>query len=60
MEVTDTHYAIASDGVYIAYQVFGDGPIDVVWQSDWPGNIDIESEEPLGALWNREVGTSRG
>ena len=55
MEVTDTHYAITPDGVYIAYQVFGDGPIDVVWQSDWPGNIDIESEDPLGALWIREV-----
>jgi len=55
MEVTDTHYAITSDGVYIAYQLYGDGPIDVVWQSDWPGNIDIESEEPLAALWNREV-----
>ncbi len=26
MEVTDTHYAITPDGVYIAYQVFGDGP----------------------------------
>jgi class 3 adenylate cyclase/pimeloyl-ACP methyl ester carboxylesterase len=55
VEVTDTHYAITPDGVYIAYQVFGDGPIDVVWQSDWPGNIDIESEDPLGALWIREV-----
>ena len=55
MEVTDTHYAITLDGVYIAYQVYGDGPIDVVWQSDWPGNIDVEMEEPLGALWTREV-----
>ncbi len=27
----------------------------MVWQSDWPGNIDIESEDPLGALWIREV-----
>ena len=55
MEVADTHYAKTADGVYIAYQVFGDGPIDVVWQSDWPGNIDVEMEEPLGALWIREV-----
>jgi class 3 adenylate cyclase/pimeloyl-ACP methyl ester carboxylesterase len=55
MEVTDTHYAVTPDGVYIAYQVFGDGPIDVVWQSDWPGNIDIESEEPLSERWIREV-----
>ena len=55
MEIPDTRYAVTQDGVYIAYQVFGQGPIDVVWQSDWPGNIDMEGEEPLSALWNREV-----
>jgi class 3 adenylate cyclase/pimeloyl-ACP methyl ester carboxylesterase len=51
----DTYYAKTPDGVYIAYQVIGDGPIDVVWQSDWPGNIDIEQEEYLGKAWIREV-----
>src|SRR6476646_4798289 len=51
----DTYYAKTPDGVYIAYQVIGDGPIDVVWQSDWPGNIDIEQEESLGKAWIREV-----
>ena len=45
MEVADTHYAITPDGVYIAYQLFGDGPIDVVWQSDWPGNIEKRHRE---------------
>ena len=55
MEVPDTHYAVTPDGVYIAYQVIGDGPIDVVWQSDWPGNIDVEGEEPLTTIWFSEV-----
>ncbi len=55
MEIPDTHYAVTPDGVYIAYQVFGDGPIDVVWQLDWPGNIDMEGEDPLSGLWIREV-----
>jgi pimeloyl-ACP methyl ester carboxylesterase len=27
----------------------------VVWQSDWPGNIDIEQEEHLMKVWIREV-----
>jgi len=54
MEVADTHYAITPDGVYIAYQLYGDGPIDVVWQTDWPGNIDMEMEDPLGQLWIEE------
>jgi len=55
VEIHDTHYAITPDGVYIAYQVVGDGPIDVVWQPDWPGNIDIDLEDPLGGLWTDQV-----
>ena len=55
MEIPDTHYAITPDGAYIAYQVYGEGPIDVVWQLDWPGNIDIEMEDPLAGAWIREV-----
>lgn len=55
MRVLDTHYAITPDNVYIAYQVVGDGPIDVVWQSDWPGNIDIEQEGLLYRIWFEEL-----
>jgi class 3 adenylate cyclase len=55
VEIPDTHYAIASDGAYLAYQVIGDGPIDVVWQSDWPGNIDFEREDPEGALFASQL-----
>ena len=55
MDIPDTHYAVTPDGVYIAYQVIGDGPVDVVWQSDWPGNIDVERQDVLAAIWMREV-----
>lgn len=55
MGLLDTHYAVTPDGVYIAYQIMGDGPIDVVWQSDWPGNIDIEQEGLLYSLWFDEL-----
>ncbi|HEY6681245.1 MAG TPA: hypothetical protein VI276_08540, partial [Actinomycetota bacterium] len=55
MDIPDTNYAVTPDGVYIAYQVIGDGPIDVVWQSDWPGNIDVERQDVLAAIWIREV-----
>lgn len=34
-------YAVAPDGAYIAYQTLGDGPVDIVWQFDWFGNIDL-------------------
>ena len=55
MSFLDTNYAISADGTYLAYQVIGDGPVDVVWQSDWPGNIDMEWEDPLSTLWLSEV-----
>jgi class 3 adenylate cyclase len=42
-----TRYARTPDGLYIAYQTVGDGPIDLVWQPDWPGNIDMEWEFPV-------------
>jgi class 3 adenylate cyclase len=51
----DTYYAVTPDGVYVAYQIMGDGPIDVVWQSDWPGNIDIEQESLFLQIWFEEL-----
>jgi class 3 adenylate cyclase/pimeloyl-ACP methyl ester carboxylesterase len=55
VEYPDTHYARAPDGACIAYQVTGDGPIDVVWQSDWPGNIDFDAEERHSAIFFGEM-----
>jgi len=34
MEVRDTRYAITPDGIYLAYQAVGEGPLDLVWQFD--------------------------
>src|SRR4249919_4294208 len=46
VEIRDTRYARAPDGAHIAYQVTGDGPIDVVWGFDFFGNVDIRWEDP--------------
>jgi class 3 adenylate cyclase len=46
VEIRDTRYARASDGAYIAYQIAGDGPVDIVWQLDWFGNVDVIWEDP--------------
>jgi len=46
VKIRDTRYARASDGAYIAYQITGDGPVDIVWQLDWFGNVDVIWEEP--------------
>ena len=54
VENPETHYAITSDGVYLAYQTLGTGPPDLVWQLDWPGNIDFEWEPFEGVSILRE------
>jgi class 3 adenylate cyclase len=55
MDPPDTHYARALDGAYLAYQVVGAGPVDVLEQVDWPGNIDMMWEDPQSRLWYSEL-----
>jgi class 3 adenylate cyclase/pimeloyl-ACP methyl ester carboxylesterase len=45
--IPETQYARTPDGIYIAYQVAGEGPVDLVWQFDILGNVDLAWEEPL-------------
>ncbi len=51
MNTPDTRYARTDDGAYIAYQVVGEGPIDIVWQFDLMGNVDIIWQRPLWQAW---------
>ncbi len=46
MGVPDTHYAKADDGVHIAYQVFGDGPFDLVVVPGFISHVEIVWEDP--------------
>ncbi len=46
----ETDYAITPDGVYLAYQTLGTGPNVIVWQPDWPGNIDFEWDASFGGV----------
>ena len=50
----ETHYATTHDGVSIAYQTVGDGPVDLVLElADW-GNVDIMWEiDALADLFER-------
>lgn len=56
MAAKETGYARTEDGVYLAYQLIGDGPIDVLYQPDWPGNIDMEWEFPSNRAFIEGVG----
>jgi hypothetical protein len=41
----EVRYATGPDGK-IAYQVVGDGPLDLVFTPNWVTNLDIIWEEP--------------
>ena len=50
-----TRYA-KSGNVHVAYQVFGDGPIDLVFFPGFVSNIEVYWEEPSFARWLRKLG----
>ena len=51
METPRTRYAKTIDGVNIAYQVRGDGPVDLVYAVGSTGNFEVELEEPRSAAY---------
>src|SRR6185312_11232112 len=51
MDVPDPQYARAEDGAYIAYQVVGDGPMDIAWQFDGGGGLDVWWELTSNRWW---------
>ncbi len=46
MEIPETRYATTSDGVYIAHQVLGDGPGDLVFVPGFVFNVEQTWEWP--------------
>ena len=55
--VPDTHYATTADGISIAYQTVGEGPVDLVLELESWGNVEIMWE--LDALADLFVRLSR-
>ena len=48
-EIPQTRYAKAPDGTSIAYQVVGDGPVDLVYATGIWSNVEIMWEHPFWA-----------
>ena len=44
LEVPSTRYA-RCDGVHLAYQVVGDGPVDVLWMPHWATHVELLWED---------------
>jgi len=53
--IPETNYARTPDDVYIAYQVAGEGPVDVAWQFDFVGNVDVIWESTIFGPLFREI-----
>jgi pimeloyl-ACP methyl ester carboxylesterase len=51
-----THYA-TSDDLNIAYQVFGDGPRDLVYVPGWISNVELMWDDPILASILRRLST---
>ncbi len=48
MDIPEIRFAKSGD-VHIAYQVVGDGPVDLVLINDWIWNLELQWENPLCA-----------
>ncbi len=46
MTSPETRYAKTADGVHIAYQVVGDGPVDMVFVMGWVTNVEAMWDAP--------------
>jgi class 3 adenylate cyclase len=45
-DTPETHYTRSADGTNLAYQVSGDGPLDIVFDNDRGVPMDLLSEDP--------------
>ncbi len=53
--VPETHYARTADGVHIAYQALGNGPVDLVAVPGWFSNVEKIWELPPAARYFRRL-----
>jgi pimeloyl-ACP methyl ester carboxylesterase len=54
MTLPETRYA-RNDGLHVAYQLVGDGPVDVVLLTQWFSNIDSQWDVPPLAAFIRRL-----
>jgi class 3 adenylate cyclase len=60
MQPPQTRYAVRPDGVNIAYQVFGEGPTDLLVSPGLASHLDLAWTDPdLARLWRRLASFAR-
>jgi class 3 adenylate cyclase/pimeloyl-ACP methyl ester carboxylesterase len=55
VNLPETRYAKTSDGVHIAYQVLGNGPIDFVYVGPWVTHLEYRWELPQYTSYLRRI-----
>jgi class 3 adenylate cyclase len=55
--IPETRYAKAADGTYLAYQVFGEGPVDLLYIPGWASHLEVYWEYPAAARFFRRLAT---
>jgi hypothetical protein len=56
LKLPETRYTQCGT-INIAYQVFGEGPVDLLLVPGWVSNLDMMWEEPRLANWLRQLGS---
>lgn len=57
MSIPETRYARTVDGVHIAYQVAGDGPVDIVFVHAFASHVELFWELPTFERLMSELGS---
>jgi class 3 adenylate cyclase len=57
IEIPKTQYARGGDGLHIAYQMLGDGPVDLIFIPGWYSHVESQWDEPLYAHFLRRLAT---
>ena len=58
IEVPETHYVETPEGVYLAYQIFGEGSVDLLLPLPGGVALDLAWDEPVPACvsWRLSAG----
>ena len=56
ISMSEIRYAKNKDGQSVAYQVTGEGPLDLVFIPDWVTNLEVMREEPTVAKFLDRLG----
>jgi hypothetical protein len=55
VKIPDPRYVRTEDGVYIAYQVVGEGSVDISLQHAWLGGLELMWEDPYVSAFYEQL-----